>query len=77
MQLARSACASQGTIRRWQYRADWRVSLTGLLAALAALMLAARGHWVDGGVSLATVLIAATSTTWRRLPPNDGDATRG
>jgi hypothetical protein len=69
MRLPRITCRSDGTIGRWHYHQDWRLSLAGLVLALAVIAVGVHARWVDGAQALAMVIIASTATSWRRATP--------
>jgi hypothetical protein len=71
MQLPRIiACASEGTIGRWQYRYHWRSGVFGLVVALGLLVLAALDRGTnDGAVALAIIIAGTAGYSWRRATP--------
>lgn len=64
------ACASEGTIGRWQYRYHWRSGVFGLVVALGLLVLAALDRGTnDGAVALAIIIAGTAGYSWRRATP--------
>jgi hypothetical protein len=77
MQPSRTTWGSEGSFGHWRYRYDWRYGLVGLALGLAIIVLAMRGHWLDAGLPLGTIVAGSSGFIWRRAKPGetgrDGD----